>query len=253
MSALYLVVVAPSTHTAVPLRFVDALVGGAVALLASQLTVARDPVAPLVGESGRVFTDLASVLEELAAALDRQDETAARDALDRARRADTVVERFQSAVVAAGEGLWLHVGRRRQLGGVRALDAATRQVDYAVRNARVLARAGVTLTRLPVPPPPELGAALRSFAAAVRAVGTALAAELTGSGEAAKRSTEHAEAATLDALRAAGRLLPPGPPLSLIMIVGQLRSMAIDLLRGAGVDDSEILVRVDEALGLPPV
>jgi hypothetical protein len=37
------------------------------------------------------------------------------------------------------------------------------------------------------------------------------------------------------------------------MIVGQLRSTAIDLLRGAGVDDSEILARVNEALGLPPV
>jgi hypothetical protein len=253
VSALYLVVVMPSTHTAVPLRFVDALVGGVVALLASQLTVARDPVAPLVGESRRVFNELASVFEELAAALDRQDERAARDALDRARRADAAAERFQIAVVAAGEGLWLHVGRRRRLGGIRALDAATRQVDLAVRNARVLAHAGVTLTRLPTMPPPELGAALRSFAAAVRAVDTALAAELVGSGEAAQRSTEHAEAVTLDALRTAGRLLPQEPPLSLVMIVGQLRSTAIDLLRGAGVDDVEILARVDEALGLPPV
>lgn len=77
-----------------------------------------------------------------------------------------------------------------QLGGVRALDAATHQVDYAVRSARVLARAGVTLTRLPTTSPPELTAALR----------------LT----------------------------------------------VIDLLRGAGVADVEILARVDEALGLPP-
>jgi hypothetical protein len=178
---------------------------------------------------------------------------AAREALGRARRADAAVQRLQTAVVAAGEGLWLHVGRRRQLGGVRALDGATRQVDHAVRNTRVLARAGVTLTRLPVASPPELGAALRSFAAAVRTVDTALAAELAESGEAAKRSTEHAEAAVLDALHAAGRLLPQGPPLSLVMIVGQLRSTAIDLLRGAGVGDVEILARVDEALGLPPV
>jgi hypothetical protein len=163
------------------------------------------------------------------------------------------VVRLQSAVVAAGEGLWLQVGRRRQLGGVRALDAATHQVDYAVRNVRVLARAGVTLTRLPARSPPELSAALRSFAAAACAVDTALAAELAESGEAAQRSTEHAEAAVLDALRAVGRLLPQEPPLSLVMIVGQLRLTAIDLLRGAGVADIEILTRVDEALGLPPV
>jgi hypothetical protein len=253
VSALYLVVAAPPTHTAVPLRFVDALVGGTIALLASQLTVAHDPVAPLVRESRQVFHELASVLEELATALDQQDETAARGALDRARRADVAVQRFQTAVLAAGEGLWLHAGRRRQLGGVRVLAAATHQVDYAVGNARVLARAGVTLTRLPATPPPELGSALRAFAAAVRAVDTALAAALTGPGAAAQRSAEHAEAAVLDALRVAGRLLPQGPPLPLVMIVGQLRSTAIDLLRGAGVDDIETLARVDKALGLPPV
>jgi len=265
VSALYLVVVAPSAHTAVPLRFVDALIGGVVALLTSQLTVARDPVRLLIRESGQLFGELASVLEELAAALDRHDEPAAREALDRARQADAAVQRFQTAVVAAGEGLWLHAGRRRRLGGLRTLEAVTRQMDYAVRNTRVLARAGVTLTRLSATPPPELGAALRLFAVAVRAVHTALATGLAtgltaglgtgraGSGEAGKRLTEHAEAAVGDALRLAGQLLPQGPPLSLIMIVGQLRSTAIDVLRGAGADDVEVLARVDEALGLPPV
>jgi hypothetical protein len=37
------------------------------------------------------------------------------------------------------------------------------------------------------------------------------------------------------------------------MIVGQIRSTAIDLLRGLGKDDSEVLGRVDEVLGLPSV
>ena len=81
VSALYLVVVAPPTQVAVPLRFVDALVGGAVALVVSQLAAGRDPVAPLVRQSGQVFDELARVLEQVAAALDRQDETAARQAL----------------------------------------------------------------------------------------------------------------------------------------------------------------------------
>jgi hypothetical protein len=126
-------------------------------------------------------------------------------------------------------------------------------MDYAVRNVRVLARAGLTLTRLPATPPPALGTALRLFAAAVRAVKDALAAELVASDEAAKRYTEQAEAAALDALGVAGRLLPAGPPLPLAVIVGQLRSTAIDRMRGVGADDVAILIRVDEALGLPPV
>jgi uncharacterized membrane protein YgaE (UPF0421/DUF939 family) len=253
VSALYLVVVAPPTPTAVPLRFVDALIGGVVALVVSQLAVARDPVAPLVRESRQVFDELASVLEQVAAAFDRHDETAARDALTRARRADVSVQRLQNAVLAAGEALWLHIGRRRRLSGVHAVEAATHQVDYAVRNVRVLARAGVMLTRLPAVPPPEMGTVLRSFADVVHAVDTALAAQLAGSGEAAKRYTEQAEAAAFDALRAAGRLLPQATLLPVVVIVGQLRSTAIDLLRGIGADDVAILARVDEALGLPPV
>ncbi|HZS20576.1 MAG TPA: FUSC family protein [Pseudonocardiaceae bacterium] len=253
VSAVYLVVVVPPTPTAVPLRFIDALVGGAVALLASQLAAGRDPVAPLVRESGQIFDELGSVLEQVAAALDRQDETAAREALDRARRAEDVLERLQTAVLAAGETLSLQVWRRRRLGGIHAVDAATRQVDYAVRNVRVLARAGVTLTRLPAMPPPALGDALRSFAAAVGAVHDALAADLMGPDEAIRRRTEEAETAVLNALRVAVRALAGDPPLPVVMIVGQLRLTAIDLMRGIGADDVDILTRVDEAFGLPPV
>jgi hypothetical protein len=64
--------------------------------------------------------------------------------------------------------------------------------------------------------PPELGAALRSFAAVVRAVDEVLVAELAGSDEAAKRFTEQAETAAFSALRAAGRCFPRDPryPLS---------------------------------------
>jgi uncharacterized membrane protein YgaE (UPF0421/DUF939 family) len=118
VSALYLVVVAPSTPTAVPLRFVDALIGGVVTLVASQLAAVRDPVAPVVRGLRQVFDELASVLEEVAVAVDQHDETAAREALDRARRAEAVVEQLRTAVLAAGEALWLHMRRRQRLGGV---------------------------------------------------------------------------------------------------------------------------------------
>ena len=61
------------------------------------------------------------------------------------------------------------------------------------------------------------------------------------------------EQVALGAVRVAGRLLPESPPLPVVMIVGQVRMTVIDLLRGAGVDAGETLVRVDEALGLPPL
>ncbi len=134
------------------------------------------------------------------------------------------------------------------------MDASTRQADYAVRNVRVLARAAVTLTRLPAGVPTDLLAALRSLADAVRAAGEALAADLTREDAAADRYAEEAERAALAAVRLAGGLFAAGPPLPLIMIIGQVRATAIDLLRGVGGDDdAEVLARVDDALGLPPV
>lgn len=253
VSALYLVVVPPSTDALVPNRFVDALIGGGVALAASQLLTARQPLAPLVAEARQTFAALANLLVEVTEALDQRDEAAALAALDRARKLDAEVARLQTAVLAAGEALRLHVRRRRHIGRVHALNESSRQVDYAVRNVRVLARAGVALTRLPVASPPELGAALHSLAEGVRAAGDALAADLTGQDDAADRYAEQTDKAALDAVRTAGRLLTREPPLPIIMIVGQIRATAIDLLRGVDGDDIAVLSRVDEALGLPPL
>ena len=41
-------------------------------------------------------------------------------------------------------------------------------------------------------------------------------------------------------------------PLPVVMIIGQLRSITIDLMRGVGVDDATVLAGVDHALGFPP-
>ncbi len=252
ISALYLVVVAPPTETWVPLRFVDALIGGAVALVASQLVGTRHPLAPLSAEFRRTFGELADVLRAVADALDGRDHAAARAALDRARGMDAAVGRLRAGVDAAGEALTLHV-RRRQSGRLRSIGASLGQVDHAVRDVRVLARAGVTLTRLPDPPPAGLGGALRSLADAVHAAGEVFAADLDCRDDDAAEHAGRAEAAALAAVRDAGRLFTPGRPLPLAMIVGSVRIAVIDLLTGVGVDDGRVLGRVDEALGLPAV
>ncbi|MFB9237214.1 aromatic acid exporter family protein [Plantactinospora siamensis] len=254
VSALYLVVISPTTTSLVPFRFVDALVGGGVAILVSQLISARQPLAPLVAQARELFGELCTLVEEIADALERHNEPAAREALTRARGMDATVDRLETEVTAAGEALSLHIRRRRDLHRVHAVDASTRQVDYAVRNVRVLARAAVTLTRLPAGVPADLIVALRSLATAVRAAGEALAADLSMDDATADRRADEAERAALEAVRLAGGLFSTGPPLPLIMIIGQVRATAIDLLRGVGGgDDAEVLGRVDAALGLPPV
>ncbi|MFF3866147.1 aromatic acid exporter family protein [Micromonospora sp. NPDC001898] len=250
ISALYLVAVAAPKGDLAPFRFVDALVGGAVALAASQLTVGRNPLAPLVAEARRTFADLAEVLTCIDEALARCDEVAARAALERAREVDGCVERLRTAVQACGETLRLGVRRRRHLGRVGDVEATARQLDYAARNIRVLARAGVTLTRLHEATPPEVGAAIRALAEAVRAAGAALATDLAGRQEAA-RHAEQAEATALEAVRTAAQLLRSNPPLPVVMIIGQIRATAIDLLRGVDGEDNSVLTRVDQALSPP--
>ncbi|MCI4065788.1 FUSC family protein [Micromonospora sp. R77] len=252
VSALYLVVVSPPTESLVPFRFVDALIGGGVALAASQLIDARRPLAPLVAEFRHTFEELAGLLDEIATALDGGDEEAALAALDRARHADATVERLRDAVLAAGEALRLNVRRRRHIGRLRSVEGSIRQIDYAVRNVRVLARAAVTLTRGTAPVPADLGAAIRTLAEAVRSAGDALAADLSGQEHIADRHAERTDIAALAAVRAAGRLFTPGQTLPLAMIIGQVRATAIDLLRGVGVDDdATVLGRVDAAVSGP--
>ncbi|WP_082159556.1 aromatic acid exporter family protein [Micromonospora sp. HK10] len=252
VSALYLVVVEPPTQGLIPFRFVDALIGGGVALVASQLVDVRRPLAPLVAEFRHTFDELAGVLDDVAGALDRRDDAAALAALERARHADAGVERLRGAVRAAGEALRLNLRRRAHLGRLRSVEGSIRQIDYAVRNVRVLARAAVSLTRSPTPALPELGDAVRTLAEAVRSAGNALAADLTGQDSAADAHAERADEAALTAVRTAGRLFTAGQTLPLAMIIGQVRATAIDLLRGVGVDDdATVLSRVDAAVSRP--
>ncbi|MBQ1057221.1 FUSC family protein [Micromonospora sp. C32] len=215
LSALYLAVVSPPDETLVPVRFVDALIGGAVALVTSQVLSARRPLVPLAGQVRQTFAELAGVLDDTAEALRHGDQNGARAVLDRARHADAAVDRLRDATRAAGEGLRLTVRRRRGLGRLRWVEGSVRQVDLAVRDVRALVRAAVTLTRGDSPVPAELGDALHTLGQAVRAAGDALAVEV-------------------------------GVPLA--MVTGQVRDTAIDLLRAVDAgDDDAIPDRVDAA------
>ncbi|SCE98406.1 Fusaric acid resistance protein-like [Micromonospora mirobrigensis] len=250
VSALYLVMVAAPKGTFMPLRFLDALIGGAVALVVGRLVAARDPLAPLVAEARRTFSDLADVLGDIDAAMSDCDEPAALAALDRARQVDGCVERLDQAVGACAESLRLGLRRGRRLERIGQAQATVHQLDFAARNIRVLARAGSTLARRHKAPPPELSAALRALVRAVTAAGEATATGLAGTDE-AERHASRADEAALEAVRIAARMLETDPPLPLVMIIGQIRATAVDLLRGTLGEDAAVVDRVDEALGLP--
>nr|WP_296074509.1 FUSC family protein [uncultured Actinoplanes sp.] len=246
VSALYLVVVASPHGDLAPFRFVDALIGGAVAIVASQLAVAR-PLAPLVAEARQTYADLADLLDDLNDALDRCDESAAHAVLDRAHGLNVCVERLHAEALAAKEALRLRV-RRRRLRQVCNVERTVHQLDHVVGNVWVLARNAVTLTRLHTATPPELTRSIGALGSAVRSAGEALATDLTGTEE-PDRHAGQAEADALAAVRTAATLLETDSPAPLTVIVGQIRTTAVDLLRGVDQDDEAVLSRVDEALG----
>src|SRR5919108_606344 len=88
-------------HGLTPNRFIDALIGGVVALLVSQVLLPRDPVAA-VGNAARGLAErLGLALRETAAALEAGDVDRARAALEIARGADVQLGDLADAVEVA--------------------------------------------------------------------------------------------------------------------------------------------------------
>lgn len=251
VSAVYVATVAPETGVAGFSRFSDALVGGTVALLINLLPLHRDPLRQVLADAGTVLETLSGVLVDTAAALDAHDQDAAQAALEQARSTDAAVDAFRAAIGVGQDVFRFEPWRRRRRTDVlRRYEEMVRQVDYAVRNVRVLARAVVAVTRSPETAPPALGDAIRELAGAV----TALAIDLEEEPSPAGPDEDRTAAAgvlklALGAVRCAAAAQAPGVPLAVLGIVWQIRSTAVDLLRGTGLDLATVLELTDQALG----
>lgn len=219
-------------------RAIDALLGGSVALAVSALVLPAHPGRIVREAAAPVLAELAAVLEDVADALAARSREDAQAALHRGRRIDELARNLDEALVVGRETALLAPPRRRLLGTVDVYADAAAQIDLAVRNARVLARAARRAIDLDENVPPEVADALRELAAAVRGLGEAL------------DDPGLAEAVREPALRAAGRatlVLERTGNMSVSVIVGQIRSTAVDLLRGAGMSYDEAAEAVRSA------
>jgi uncharacterized membrane protein YgaE (UPF0421/DUF939 family) len=250
VSALYVAVVAAPGSAPVTNRLVDALVGGGIAVIVSQAHVVRQPLRPLTDQLTATLNELAAIFEAIAAAVELHDEDAARAVLARARQTEGLVAQTHSAALAAEEGFWLYVRRRQRVAGVRAIEQSVNQLDFAVRGSRVLARASVTLTRQGTAAPPSITVALNSLATTSRAVLATLVSELTGDEREISAQMSRTRDAARDAVRAAATALQSDTSLPLVMLVGQIRLTAVDLLRAGSADSMEMLEEFDAMLGL---
>ena len=240
VSALLVVVLQPPDATFSPDRFLDALVGGGVAVAVNHLF----PINPerLVERAARpVFDELVSVLEDIAAALRSGDRERAERALLMAREIDDdQVRSFYEALAAGYETARLSPTRRRALGHLELYANAGTRMDLAVINTRVLARGAANLLRRGESALPLLPEAVLDLSRAVKA----LAAYLEES-----REPEDARRCALEAARRATEILNERHDLATSVLVGQVRSMAVDILRSTGMDQASALRALEETAG----
>jgi uncharacterized membrane protein YgaE (UPF0421/DUF939 family) len=226
VSAALVATIQPPTHGVTFARFLDALAGGAMALLVNALVLPADPVATIRRAARPVLDELAATLDDIAAAIVARDRKLAEAALVRARGIDEKGDRLADAVATGRETTRFAPPRRRFRARVEDYATAAGRIDLAVRNVRVLARGTIRAIRLDENVPPPVADSVRALAAAVRAFAVAL--------EEPKRVDDVREPA-LRAAATATEVLENTANLSVSVIVGQVRSTATDLLAGTGM------------------
>jgi uncharacterized membrane protein YgaE (UPF0421/DUF939 family) len=219
-------------------RFVDALVGTAVALIVSGLILPVRPRAMIRRAAWPVLDEVAATLRDVAKALEARDLDAADAALTRARGLDDLLEAFDDAVHTGRETARFAPQRRGSRDYVESWAAAAQQIDLAVRNIRVLARGAIRAISLDENVPPDVVAALRDLAEAVRALDAAL--EDDGNRDRVRTPALRGAARATLALERTGNM-------SVSVIVGQIRSTAADLLVSTGMEPDEAVDAVRAA------
>ena len=244
ITAMILVVVdQPSNAGFSPDRLLEALVGCGVAL-AVHVLLPINPKVMVERAAHPVFGESVSVLEETAAALTAGDLEEAERVLSRARELDERVSNFKEALAAGHETARFAPPRRGALRHLEPYAAAAEQIDLTVRNVRGLTRASASAVRYGSPAPEALAGTILHLARAVEALGAYL------------ESPEQPEDTCQFALKAAGDatalLEEHREDLVTSELVGRIRTTAIDIMRGTGMDREEALQAIEEATNPAP-
>lgn len=236
-SSVLLAAVLPVAGTGNPAvtRFLDALLGGAVGL-AMILLIPRNPVRDIDREVQGFLTRLAAILSRTAQALRTADATLADIALDEARSMQPQVEKMESTAANVSEIARMAPMRWKQRDHVETYVATVRDLDNAVRDARVLARKTSALLRHDEMVPPDMDVAIDALA---KAVGI-FADDLSENDD-----FEAARQELVEAARMASAALPEAMTMNSASVAAQVRSLAADLLYASGYTRDEIDERLE--------
>ena len=210
-------------------RALDALVGSATALVIGALLLPIDPIRLVRENLGPVLDRLAAALGTIADALEERDEADAERALTAVMRLDPPYERLAGTLAEAGDAARISLSRRGKLGRLERYVAAVGEIGLAIENTRVLARGVTRAIALDDSTPPEVAAAIRELATAARELERLLEDD----------NAAPSREAALRAVRLANAVLDETANLSAVHIVGQVRILAVDLLRAGGIERSD--------------
>jgi uncharacterized membrane protein YgaE (UPF0421/DUF939 family) len=218
-------------------RFVDAAVGAGVALLVGSLFFPVDPISLVRASAEPLLQRLAAALEQIADALEARDLGAAERALVATSALEPEHDSLESALAAGLDTARLAPVRRTARGRLERYSLVAHEIGLAPANVRVLARGASRAITLDDSTPEELPTGLRELANAFRSLEQYL------EGDQPDAVREHA-------LRAAGlanAVLKETSNLSALHLVGQLRLIAVDVLRATGLTREEALEAVRAA------
>ena len=226
VSAVLVVALQPPDESFDFTRAIDGLTGAVIGLVVGSLLLPADPVRMIRGGTGPVIDSLAAALDHVAAAVERRDDAESERAIARVAAVRARHDDLEDAVAEAADAARMSLGRRTALRRVAELSELARHTRLAIGDARSLARGVSRAIALDDATPDAVHLAIRELAEATRALHVLL--DDDDPLPARERATR---AAAL-----ANEVLRETTNLSALHIVGQIRLIAVDLLRATGME-----------------
>ncbi|MGW4461067.1 FUSC family protein [Micromonospora sp. NPDC004704] len=220
-------------------RIMEALIGGGVGLVVASLVLPLNPGRAVDRATRPVLESLADDLSMTAAALAERNVDRAREALDRLRRIVERMEGWDEAVDSGRESTILSPAYWNRRRAISRYAASLEYVNQAVHNSGTLVRRAVTAIEDGEPMPAPLASAVGRLGDAVRLLYEELGARAT---------PDRTRACVLAAVADAGRAYGEGVGFSGSVVVAQVRTTASDLLRATGLERTEAIHLVRQAV-----
>ncbi|WP_433115873.1 FUSC family protein [Micromonospora sp. CA-246542] len=229
-TAVLIVTLSPSTQNLEIPRFVDAFLGGGVALLVTAVLLPLNPLR-VINRAARPALDLlAAQLDATADGLRSRDRATIQRALERLRNNKDELATLSEAIEGAKETATLSPARWHRRDELVHYAEAADPIDRAMRNSGTLIRRSVTLIEDDEPVPDPMPDAIGHLAESVRLLKHEFAA-----GEEPQQARER----SLRAVSEAGRAYGDGVGFSGSVVIAQIRTTASDLLVASGIEQEE--------------